>query len=98
MGSATGRHATCRRKSCCVKSRRGSNTAKRKNRMSLLTAKGNWNIAMGKLKQKFAHLTDDGLQFMEGKENELIGRIQKRTGQAKKRKQHGIDECGGCNH
>ena len=66
--------------------------------MSLLTAKGNWNIAKGKLKQKFAQLTDDGLQFMEGKENELIGRIQKRTGQAKKRKQHGIDECGGCNH
>jgi hypothetical protein len=28
----------------------------------------------------------------------LIGRIQKRTGQANKSKQHGIDECSGCNH
>lgn len=66
--------------------------------MSILTAKGNWNIAKGKLKQKFAQLTDDRLQFMEGKENELVGRIQKRTGRTKKRKQHGIDEGGGCNH
>ena len=44
--------------------------------MSTLTVKGNWNIAKGKLKQKFAQLTDDDLQFVEGKEDELIGRIQ----------------------
>ncbi len=36
--------------------------------MSTLTAKGNWNIAKGKLKQKFAQLTDDDLQFAEGKQ------------------------------
>ena len=34
---------------------------------------------VGKLKQKFALLTHDDLQFLEGKEDELIGRIQKRT-------------------
>ena len=45
--------------------------------------KGNWNIIKGKLKQKFAQLTDDDLQFVEGKEDELIGRIQKRTGLGK---------------
>lgn len=47
--------------------------------MSTLEMKGNWNIAKGKLKQKFAQLTDDDLQFVEGKEDELIGLIQKRT-------------------
>jgi uncharacterized protein YjbJ (UPF0337 family) len=47
-----------------------------------LKIKGNWNIIKGKLKQKYAKLTDDDLQYVEGKEDELIGRIQKRTGLA----------------
>jgi uncharacterized protein YjbJ (UPF0337 family) len=55
--------------------------------MSTLKIKGNWNIVKGKLKQKFAKLTDDDLQFIEGKEDELIGRIQKRTGQATEKNQ-----------
>jgi len=66
--------------------------------MSALTAKGNWNIAKGKLKQKFAQLTDDELQFVEGKEDELIGRIQKRTGQAEADIKRAVDECCGCKH
>ncbi|MGD0744248.1 MAG: CsbD family protein [Verrucomicrobiota bacterium] len=66
--------------------------------MSMLTAKGNWNIVRGKLKQKFARLADDELQFIEGKENELLGRIQKRTGRARKISRHALDECGGCKH
>ena len=67
--------------------------------MSTLTAKGNWNIVKGKLKQKFAQLTDDDLQFIEGKEDELIGRIQKRTGEAKEKVQQAMDECcGSCKH
>ena len=37
----------------------------------------------GKLKQKYAQLTDDDLLFEEGKEEEVIGRIQKRTGETK---------------
>lgn len=37
----------------------------------------------GKLKQKWADLTDDDLQYAEGKEEELIGRIQKRTGETR---------------
>lgn len=45
--------------------------------------KGNWNIMKGKLKQEYAELTDDDLQYVEGKEDELIGRIQKKTGQTK---------------
>lgn len=66
--------------------------------MSTLTAKGNWNIAKGKVKQKLAQLADDDLQFIEGKEEELIGRIQKRTGQARKKIERTVDECCGCKH
>jgi uncharacterized protein YjbJ (UPF0337 family) len=65
--------------------------------MDTLEMKGNWNIAKGKLKQKFAQLTDDDLQFTEGKEDELIGRIQKRTGQAKTDIKRVVDEyCDSC--
>ncbi len=48
---------------------------------SELQIKGNWNEIKGKLKQKYAELTDDDLTYIEGKEDELFGRIQKRTGQ-----------------
>jgi len=61
--------------------------------MSTLSLKGNWNIAKGKLKQKFAQLTDDDLQFVEGKEDELIGHIQNRTGQTKQTVQQALEEC-----
>ena len=61
--------------------------------MSTLTVKGNWNIAKGKLKQKYAQLTDDDLQFVEGKEDELIGRIQKATGQAREKISREVEEC-----
>lgn len=54
--------------------------------MSTSTAiKGNWNIIKGKLKQKYAQLTDDDLVYIEGQEDELVGRIQKRTGEARDR-------------
>jgi uncharacterized protein YjbJ (UPF0337 family) len=45
--------------------------------------KGNWNEAIGKLKQKFAILTDDDLLLVEGKEDELEGRIQAKLGKTK---------------
>lgn len=51
--------------------------------MTELSIKGNWNVVKGKLKQKYAQLTDDDLLFEEGKEEEVIGRIQKRTGETK---------------
>lgn len=73
-------------------------TTNKQKYMSTLTVKGNWNIAKGKLKQKFAQLTDDDLQFIEGKEDELIGRIQKRTGQAKEEIKRAVNECCGCKH
>ncbi|MDZ7808322.1 MAG: CsbD family protein [Gracilimonas sp.] len=51
--------------------------------MNDLTIKGNWNELKGKLKQKYSELTDDDLAFTEGKEDELIGRIQKKLGKTK---------------
>ncbi len=51
--------------------------------MTKLQFKGNWNEVKGKLKQKYGQLTDDDLAFAEGKEDELLGRLQKRLGKSK---------------
>ncbi len=51
--------------------------------MNTLELKGNWNEVKGKLKQKYGSLTDDDLTYIEGKEEELIGRIQQKTGKSK---------------
>lgn len=51
--------------------------------MNDLNIKGNWNEKKGKLKQQFSKLTDDDLQFVEGKEEELLGRLQKKLGKSK---------------
>jgi uncharacterized protein YjbJ (UPF0337 family) len=48
--------------------------------MNKLQIKGNWNVIKGKLKQQYADLTDDDLLYDEGKEEELLGRLQKKTG------------------
>ncbi len=49
--------------------------------MNTLEIKGDWNITKGKLKQKWAQLTDSDLHYADGKQDELLGRIQKRTGE-----------------
>ena len=65
--------------------------------MTALEIKGDWNITKGKLKQKWAKLTDDDLQFIEGKQEELLGRIQKRTGETRKAVEKAIKESSaGC--
>ncbi len=51
--------------------------------MNTQEIKGDWKIIKGKLKQQWAQLTDDDLQMAEGMEEELIGRIQKRTGESR---------------
>lgn len=45
--------------------------------------KGNWNETKGKLKQKFAMLTDNDLLLVEGKQVEMLGRLQVRLGKTK---------------
>jgi uncharacterized protein YjbJ (UPF0337 family) len=61
--------------------------------MNTLELKGNWNVAKGKLKQKYAQLTDDDLGFANGKQDELIGRIQKRTGETKEAVEKALNDC-----
>lgn len=57
-----------------------------------LKIKGNWNELTGKLRQEFAGLTDDDLQYQEGKEDEMLGRLQKRTGKSKSELKDIIDK------
>lgn len=51
--------------------------------MDSLDLKGKWNILKGKVKQQYADLTDDDLLYVEGKENELYGRLQEKTGKTR---------------
>jgi uncharacterized protein YjbJ (UPF0337 family) len=51
--------------------------------MNTTVLKGNWNELKGKLKQKYGDLTDDDLMFTEGKEDEMLGRLQKKLGKSK---------------
>ncbi len=48
-----------------------------------LKLQGNWNEIKGKIKQKYGNLTDDDLVYEEGKDDELLGRIQQKIGQSK---------------
>ncbi|HAL70635.1 MAG TPA: general stress protein CsbD [Verrucomicrobiales bacterium] len=60
--------------------------------MTKLKIKGTWNETKGKLKQKYAELTDNDLLFEEGKEDELLGRLQQRTGETKEAIRRYIEE------
>ncbi len=61
--------------------------------MNKLGIKGDWNIMKAKLKQKWAKLTDDDLQYTDGMHDELVGRIQKRTGEAREAVEKAIKEA-----
>ena len=51
--------------------------------MADLKLKGAWNEIKGKAKQSYADLTDDDLLYEEGKEDELVGRLQTKTGKTR---------------
>ena len=51
--------------------------------MNITEVKGNWNLQKGKLKQKFAILTDNDLKFEEGKKEEMLGKLQVKLGKTK---------------
>jgi uncharacterized protein YjbJ (UPF0337 family) len=61
--------------------------------MDKLEIKGDWNIVKGKLKQKWSQLTDDDLRYNEGKQEELLGRIQKRTGETREKVEAAVRKC-----
>jgi uncharacterized protein YjbJ (UPF0337 family) len=60
--------------------------------MTKLEIKGDWNIIKGNLKQKWAKLTDNDLQYIDGQQDELLGRIQKRTGETREAVESAIKE------
>ncbi|MCE0497284.1 MAG: CsbD family protein [Methylacidiphilales bacterium] len=61
--------------------------------MNALEIKGDWNIAKGKLKQKWSKLTDDDLLYVTGKKEELFGRIQKSTGETREVIERAVEEA-----
>ncbi|HPI54377.1 MAG TPA: CsbD family protein [Chitinophagaceae bacterium] len=60
--------------------------------MNATELKGNWNEQKGKLKQKFASLTDSDLTFAEGKKDEMMGKLQIKLGKTKDELQKIISE------
>jgi uncharacterized protein YjbJ (UPF0337 family) len=48
-----------------------------------LKLKGNWNEMKGKMKQEYGNLTDDDLKREEGRDDEFVGRLQKKLGKTK---------------
>ncbi|MEI6754878.1 MAG: CsbD family protein [Paludibacter sp.] len=51
--------------------------------MNTTEMKGNWDQQKGKLKQKFATLTDNDLLFAAGKKEEMFGRLETKLGKTK---------------
>jgi uncharacterized protein YjbJ (UPF0337 family) len=60
--------------------------------MNKLTIQGNWKELAGKLKQKFAELSDDDVLYQDGKEEELLGKLQAKLGKTKEEVEDIIDK------
>ena len=60
--------------------------------MNTTELKGNWNEQKAMLKQKFAVLTDNDLMLLEGKKDEMLGRLQNKLGKSKEEIQKIISE------
>ncbi|MES2786781.1 MAG: CsbD family protein [Pseudomonadota bacterium] len=52
---------------------------------------GNWKQFKGKLKERWGKLTDDDIDVISGKRDQLLGRIQERHGIAKEEASRQID-------
>jgi len=60
--------------------------------MNTTELKGNWEEIKGKLKQKFAILTDNDVLLLEGKNEEMLGRLQIKLGKTKEELQNIISK------
>lgn len=60
--------------------------------MSNLNLKGSWNELKGKLKQKYANLTDDDLKYEEGQDDKFIGNLQRKLGKTKEEIENTLSE------
>lgn len=62
--------------------------------MNTTTLKAHWKELSGKLKQKYAVLTDDDLTLLEGKEEEMWGRLQQKIGKKKEEIMTELEQAG----
>ena len=62
--------------------------------MDKLEIKGKWNEIKGKIKQAHADLTDDDLKYEEGKDDEMVGRLQKKLGQSREQVVRWLNSLG----
>ncbi|THB84459.1 CsbD family protein [Pantoea allii] len=60
-------------------------------------ASGNWKQFTGKMKEKWGKLTDDDMQVIEGKRDQLVGKIQERYGYAKDEAEREVTDWEGKN-
>ncbi len=61
--------------------------------MNTILLQGDWHILKGKLKQTWALLTGDDLDYQDGKSEEFLGRIQKKTGEKRAAIKRARREC-----
>jgi uncharacterized protein YjbJ (UPF0337 family) len=62
--------------------------------MDKLEIKGKWHEVKGRLKQAYGDLTDDDLRHEDGKDEELMGRIEKRLGKTRDQVRHMLRDAG----
>jgi uncharacterized protein YjbJ (UPF0337 family) len=62
--------------------------------MDKLELKGKWNELKGKIKQQHSDFTDDELEYEEGKDDELFGRLQTKLGKTKDEVVHWLRSLG----
>jgi uncharacterized protein YjbJ (UPF0337 family) len=60
-------------------------------------ASGNWKQFKGKVKEKWGKLTDDDMTVIEGKRDQLVGKIQERYGYAKDQAEREVKDWEGHN-
>ena len=65
--------------------------------MNSTTMKGKWKELKGKVKEKWGKLTNDDLDVIDGKKDQLVGRLQQRYGYAKEQAEKEAEEfCRSC--
>lgn len=60
--------------------------------MNWQQVEGNWMQIKGRVKQRWGKLTNDDLDAIDGKREELLGRIQEREGVAREQAERQVDE------
>jgi uncharacterized protein YjbJ (UPF0337 family) len=85
----------------CVRSRAAGNSAaaikskqketRRKDIMDWNRIEGNWKQFKGQAKEKWGRLTDDDLDVIKGRQDQLEGKIQERYGLAKDQAKKDVD-------